>query len=95
MSGGGKFEIRWFTRGGPPKGKPNPAFPKGVDLDISEGAERACSTPLPYPTGHKSIGTWEVHCLTCGRRAMVTAASRPDDPRSLKIACLGGKGTLQ
>jgi hypothetical protein len=83
----GKFEIRWIGRGGPPRQPPNPGFPDGKDVDLTVSALPSCSTPLPYPTGRDNIGGWMVRCQTCGVTAYVTAASRPDDPRSLKIHC--------
>lgn len=87
MAGEGKFEISYVERGGPPKQPPNPAYPAGVDVDISLGAKRTCSTPLPYPVRSPNVGTWMITCLVCGLRVGVTAASRPDDPRSVKVAC--------
>jgi hypothetical protein len=91
----GAFEIRWFDRGRPPAQKPDPAYPDGRAVDIRKDRKlAACTTPLPYPTGHKNIGTWEVHCLTCGLRVMVTAASRRDDPKSVTVNCLDA-GPLQ
>lgn len=50
-------------------------------------AERSCVAALPYPTGHENVGTWAIRCLTCGLVTMVTAASRPDDPRSVRVDC--------
>lgn len=87
MSGPGKFEIEWVNRGGPPKQPPDTAFPHGKDVDLTMGREPSCITPLPYPTGKGTIGGWLVRCLTCGLSVYVTAASRPDDPCSLKVAC--------
>ena len=81
------FDIRWLDRGGPPKVAPNPAFPDGVDVDASEGAKLTCLVPLPYPTGKANVGTWMIACTLCRLRVGVTAASRPDDPRSVKLAC--------
>jgi len=83
----GRFEIRWVRRGGPPQQPPDPRYPDGVDVDISLGAARSCSTPLPYPVDRNEVGTWLVECQVCGLRVGITAASRPDDPRSVKIAC--------
>lgn len=112
MSGPGKFEIRWVKRGGPPQQPPNPDYPEGCHVDLTEHgqstgkvkrttpapdtlAEQSCSTPLPYPTGKDEIGGWFVRCLTCDLKVFVTAASRPDDPCSVRVACMGGKETLQ
>ena len=82
-----KFKIDWIDRGRPPREKPNPAYPNGIDLDTSNGAAKTCTVQLPYPAPHKNIGTWFVTCETCGYRAACTMASRPDDPRSIKLPC--------
>jgi hypothetical protein len=83
-----QFEIRWLDRGHPPRIKPDPAFPDGVPVvDASMGAAITCVAELPYPTGEVNVGTWLVDCKLCRLRVGVTAASRPDDPRSVKLAC--------
>lgn len=64
---------------------PNPAFPEGMDVDLSQGSAATCSTNLPYPA--KRCGFYVVTCEMCGLRVVVTTAGRPDDPRSLKVAC--------
>ena len=83
-----QFEIEWHDRGGPPQVKPNPAFPDGVpEVDIARGKEPNCVVQLPYPTGRTNIGTWYVTCRLCRLRVAITAASRPDDPRSARVPC--------
>lgn len=82
-----QFEIVWDDRGHPPKVAPNPAFPDGVEVDASDGARLTCVAQLPYPTGKVNVGTWLVTCKLCRLRVAVTAASRPDDPRSVKLPC--------
>jgi hypothetical protein len=40
---------------------------------------------LPYPA--KRIGHYRIECELCGLRVACTTAGRPDDPRSIRIAC--------
>lgn len=80
-----RFYVRWIDAGREPQNPPNPAHPDGVDIDASKGEGPACSTPLPYPA--RRIGAYVVACETCGARALVTTAGRPDDPRSLRMSC--------
>lgn len=82
------FEIDWRQRGGPPKNPSDPRYPRGIDLDLTDGARRACLVDLPYPTP-KFIGVLMVRCLTCDRTAMLTTAGRPDDPRTVRLPCKG------
>jgi hypothetical protein len=46
---------------------------------------RTCSVALPHPA--KRCGYYLVKCVACGQNALVTTAGRPDDPKSLKLAC--------
>jgi len=78
-----QFIINWVDSGRKPKQKPDPAYPKGIDLDCSFGSIHSCATPLPYP----AIGHYVVECRICGLRVACTTAGRPDDPRSVKMAC--------
>lgn len=85
-----QFNCRWVDGGREPTQPPDPAYPDGIDVVIQGGPKdsmRICSTTIPYPTGHANIGTWVVTCRTCGFRVTLTAASRPDDPRSLSFPC--------
>lgn len=82
-----QFDIQWVDRGRPPQSEPNPSYPDGIDLDASGGAKRTCLVQIPYPSGHINVGTWNIRCSKCKLTLMVTAASRPDDPRSVKVAC--------
>lgn len=79
------FKVRWNDFGREPQCRPDPKFPTGVDLDSSEGAAKACSCDLPYPA--KRCGAYIVTCDDCGMTIAVTTAGRPDDPRSVKVAC--------
>lgn len=80
------FKIEWIDDHREPKCAPDPRFPLGKDMDISRDAEAACKTDLPYPA--KRCGLYLVECETCGQRIAITTAGRPDDPRSLKLACI-------
>lgn len=77
--------VTWHDAGRDPQNPPNPAYPNGIDLDCSAGAQATCTEPLPYPA--KRCGQYLVACATCGQRIVVTTAGRTDDPRSVKIAC--------
>ena len=81
-----QFNIDWMDSGREPQCDPNPAYPKGKDIDGSAGAKQSCTVMLPYPA--KRCGTYVIHCYRCGVRVGVTTAGRPDDPRSIKIGCL-------
>ena len=79
------FRIRWHDSGREPKCKPNPDYPRGVDADLSAGAEATCKVALDYPV--RRCGAYTVHCEDCGLFVVVTTAGRPDDPRSVKLGC--------
>ena len=81
----GSFKVQWFDGKREPQCAPNPAYPNGIDLDGSHGAAQGCTAKLPYPA--KRIGTYVVECTICGIRVAATTAGRPDDPKSIKIAC--------
>jgi hypothetical protein len=78
-------EVKWLDHGHEPQCSPNPAYPVGIDLDISEGATRACKVTLPYPA--KRCEVWVVKCFDCGNVVGCTTAGRPDDPRTIKMPC--------
>lgn len=80
-----RMSVEWIDREREPQCPPNPMYPAGMDVDVSEGAARTCSTDLPYPAPR--CGLYVVRCQICGYSVGVTTAGRPDDPRSLKIAC--------
>lgn len=78
------LKVDFATKGEEATQPPDPAYPHGVDIDVSDGRYPACSTVLPRVA---TIGYFVVTCDACGKKAMVTAAGRPDDPRSYKMAC--------
>lgn len=85
MSETGRFDIAWIDKGYEPQCAPDPAFPNGQHIDGSMGAAQTCTIDLPYPA--KRCGMYVAICLLCGVRVGATTAGRPDDPRSVKIAC--------
>lgn len=80
------MKINWIDGRREPQCAPDPAYPKGIDIDASGGAEATCATDLPYPA--RRCGHFLVVCETCGQSVAITTAGRPDDPRSLKLACM-------
>jgi hypothetical protein len=84
--------VEWIDRGREPQVKPNPEFPNGVDLDISKGKAVTCQTALPYPA--RRCGYYVVSCSLCDLRVCLATAGRPDDPRSIKVACKRQAGKL-
>lgn len=80
-----KFVVRWVDSGREPLCGANPNFLEGRDLDVSQGAERACTLDLPYPA--KRVGTYVIECRKCRQQIGFTTAGRPDDPRRVKFAC--------
>lgn len=79
------MRVRWVDGHREPQCAPNPAYPNGIDLDGTLPGETACLTKLPYPA--KRCGHFIVECPVCGSRVIITTAGRPDDPRSVKVAC--------
>lgn len=78
-------KVKWRDGKSEPQCAPNPAYPEGIDLDTSGGAAQTCTVALPYPA--KRIGAYLIDCPVCGLRTGCTTAGRPDDPRSIKLAC--------
>ena len=89
MSDAANLKAKWIDRHLEPKQKPDPAYPLGIDVDMTVAGERSarsCTTALPYPA--KRIGYYVIECSRCGIRVVVTTAGRPDDPRSVKVPCM-------
>jgi hypothetical protein len=84
------LSVRWIDHEREPQAAANPAFPKGIDVDVSAGQSPVCIVTLPWPA--KRCGVYLVACDICGFGAAITTAGRLDDPRSLTAACLM-KGT--
>ena len=83
--------VTWDDHGREPKCPPDPAYPHGRDVFMPPGGVPACSATLPYPAPR--CGLWFVRCGKCGISVGITAAGRPDDPRSIRVPCqLGATG---
>ena len=80
-----KLKVSWLDSGREPQCPPDPKYPDGVALDVSEGASETCETSLPYPA--RRCGMYTVVCPECGLSATLTTAGRPDDPKSVKVPC--------
>lgn len=80
------LNVKWIDGHREPQCAPNPAHPKGIDIDATHGAFASCQVSLPYPA--KRCGLFMVDCDTCGQTIAITTAGRPDDPRSLKLGCI-------
>jgi hypothetical protein len=63
----------------------NLAYQDGVDIDFSAGRD-ACDLAIDYPA--PCVGAWFVSCALCGMFCILTAAGRPDDPRSVRLPCM-------
>lgn len=79
------MKVEFIDSGREPLCKPDPAYPKGRDIDISDGAQHTCLVNIPYPAPR--CGLMAVTCEKCDIRIALTVAGRPDDPRTVKIAC--------
>lgn len=85
------LRVDWHSDGRTAQHPPDPAYPEGKPVDVSNGARATCSVDLPYPA--PSCGIWVVVCPDCGLRLGFTAAGRIDDPRRVTVACqLGPTG---
>lgn len=83
-------DVTWNDHGRESRYSPDPRYPDGFDVDASNGAEPVCFVSLPYPA--RRCGSYIVSCRRCGVIVAVTTAGRPDDPRSVTLACRA-KGT--
>lgn len=79
------LKVTWIDGGREPKCPPNPAYPDGIDVDACRPGEQGCVAALPYPA--KRCGAYAVECPVCGAKTVVTTAGRPDDPRTVRVAC--------
>ena len=81
-----RHKVTWLDGGREPKVAPNPDYPEGIELDATAGATETCLVALPYPA--KRIGMYVVQCRKCGLTTAITTAGRPDDPKSVRLACM-------
>jgi hypothetical protein len=82
------FKIEWEDGFREPQCPPDPNYPRGKDVRLSEAFRvngPTCIAQLPYPA--KRCGMYVVECERCGVTVGVTTAGRPDDPRSVEIPC--------
>ncbi len=79
--------VEWIDGHREPQNAPDPKYPNGIDIDVSNGHpfQFTCQTALPYPAPR--CGQYLISCSRCGWTGIVTTAGRPDDPRSIKIPC--------
>lgn len=80
-----QFDIKAINRRGPPQHPANPAYPNGMDVDRVMPGAASCRAELPYPAPERLV--WRVRCRRCGYVLAITAAGRPDDPRSVTLPC--------
>lgn len=79
------LHVEWIDSGREPQCAPNPNYPNGIDVDASFGQSAKCRVELPYPA--RRIGHFLVTCDTCRQTVAITTAGRPDDPKSVTLAC--------
>jgi hypothetical protein len=79
------IEVEWIDAGREPQSAPDPAYPEGIDVDVSAG-RTSCEVDLPYPA--RRCGYYVLSCGLCGGRFILTTAGRPDDPRSARVPCV-------
>lgn len=78
-------KIKWVDAGREPTCSPDPAYPKGKDIQMAAGVGPKCRIELPYPA--KRCGVYRIECARCRLMVYVTTAGRPDDPKSIEINC--------
>jgi hypothetical protein len=84
------MKVKFIDSDREPKCKPNPRFPDGQHIDISQQSEQTCEAKIPYPAPR--CGLMVVECEVCGFTVALTVAGRPDDPHTVKLPCKLRKG---
>jgi len=79
------FRYKFLDSGRESKCAPNPDYPNGLDLDLSDGANHKCCNNAPYPAPR--CGSIVVTCNECGIVMAYTVAGRIDDVRTLTMPC--------
>lgn len=79
------MKVKFIDHKREPKCAPNPKYPNGMDVDLSDGAKATCKTNIPYPAPR--CGIMVVECEKCGLKVGLTVAGRIDDPKSVTLAC--------
>jgi len=82
--------VEFLDAGREPKCAPDPAYPDGMDIDLTQGFAKTCKFDIPWPAPR--CGWMLVVCDTCKTNALLTVAGRPDDPRSVRLPCHTHKG---
>lgn len=83
----GRHYTKWIGNGQKPTCSPDPDYPNGRSMDLTNDATPNCTVTLPhYPSDGR--GVWVIGCFGCKLRIAITSAGRPDDPRTVKMACL-------
>ena len=77
--------VEWIDSRREPQCPANPAYPEGVDVDLTNGRGWGCVAPLAYPAAR--CGFYVVRCTNCKLVVGVTTAGRADDPRSVRLPC--------
>lgn len=80
-----QFRVQWIDGGMSPSCPPDPAYPHGIQLNLSGGKSPACEAKLPHPA--KGIGVFVITCQLCHLRVACTTAGRVDDPVSVLMPC--------
>lgn len=81
------FDISFVKSGrGKAQCAPDPNYPEGVNATAITALGRpSCTIMFPYPA--PECGHFVARCRRCSFSVAVTAAGRPDDPRSLTVTC--------
>jgi hypothetical protein len=80
-----KFKITWSRHTHWPRDIEMSCL-QGADVDLSQERRPACVVRLPYPAPPQ-LGLFRIKCQSCGSYVVVPSCGRPDDPRSVKLAC--------
>ena len=78
------LKVTFLSHSRQSRSAPDPLFPDGIDIDLSKG-QPSCMVALPYPA--ECCGAWLIVCRTCRQNYVLTAAGRPDDPRTVRLPC--------
>lgn len=85
-----QFEIVFLDSGREPQCLPNPKYPTGMTVELSQGAGFKCTTKIPYPSPR--CGAVTIKCTKCGIKGAVTVAGRIDDPHTVILPCKTAEG---
>lgn len=85
--GASRFSIDWVDGHRAATYPADPGYPCGIAIDVALDAVRACRAELPWPAAR--CGLFVVRCTLCGFAIALATAGRPDDPRTVRVACRG------